>query len=129
MSVLNISSVAQSVGRFSGETSVQVSLPADLPHAAPVIQAAIKEVVQQPTAPQLQNAVDNINRKLSQSNKSMEFSVDARTKTFVVRLTDTDTGQLIRQYPAEEVLAIAQSIDEYLSQHQLQQGMLIKQKA
>jgi uncharacterized FlaG/YvyC family protein len=37
---------------------------------------------------------------------------------------DAQTGELIRQIPSREVLAIAQSIDEYL-----QRGVLLKQEA
>jgi len=36
---------------------------------------------------------------------------------------DTDTGDLIRQYPSEEMLAISSAIDQF------QQGVLLKQKA
>lgn len=134
MNIQNVSSVAQTVGRFSGDVAVPapvspVSVPVELPQATPVSQVATKEVVQQPSATQLQNVVDSINKTMKQSNKSMEFSVDATTKRLVVKLTDTETGQLIRQFPSEEVLAIAQSIDQYLSQHQSQQGMLLQQKA
>jgi len=129
MNIQNISNVAQTVGRFSSDAPIPVSAPVDLPQATPVSQVATKEVAQQPSASQLQNVVDSINKTMQQSNKSMEFSVDASTKRLVVRLTDTETGQLIRQFPSEEVLAIAQSIDQYLSQHQSQQGMLLQQKA
>jgi uncharacterized FlaG/YvyC family protein len=44
-------------------------------------------------------------------------------------MTDKETGKVISQYPSEQVLAIAQSIDEFVSAHQLQQGMLLQQKA
>jgi flagellar protein FlaG len=93
--------------------------------AAPPAQAA----AQPPTAAQLKSAVDSINRALQQSNQSLEFSVDPSTKTTVVKMMDKETGKVISQYPSEQVLAIAQSIDEFLSAHQLQQGMLLQQKA
>ena len=70
-----------------------------------------------------------VNKALQQSNLSLEFSVDPSTKTPVIKMMDSQSGKVIRQYPSEEVIAIAQSIDEYLSQHQLQSGMLLKQKA
>jgi flagellar protein FlaG len=84
---------------------------------------------QQPSPEQLKNAVASINQAMRLSNRSLEFSVDPNTKAPVVKLTDTETGALISQYPSKEVLAIAQSIDEYLSQHQTQPGLLLKQKA
>ncbi|MBZ0068923.1 MAG: flagellar protein FlaG, partial [Thiobacillus sp.] len=38
-------------------------------------------------------------------------------------MLDTSTGQLIRQYPSEEALAISRGIEQF------QQGLLLKQKA
>jgi flagellar protein FlaG len=49
--------------------------------------------------------------------------VDEDTDRLVVKLTDRETGELIRQFPSEETLAISRSIGEF------QQGFLLKQKA
>ncbi len=81
---------------------------------------------QQPSPEQLKNAVDDINRVMRQSNQSLEFSVDTNTKKLIVRMTDAGTGELIRQIPSEEALAIARSIDQF---QQFQHGLLLKQKA
>ncbi len=78
---------------------------------------------QQAMSAQLQNVVNNINMALKQANKNLEFSVDESTKIPVFLLTDTATGDLIRQYPTKEMLAISRSIDQY------QQGLLLKQEA
>ncbi len=87
-------------------------------------QTALKPAAeQQPSAEQLKNVVDNINKVLKQTNKSLEFSVDESTDKQIVKLVDMDTGDLIRQYPTEEMLAISRSIDQF------QQGLLLKQKA
>jgi flagellar protein FlaG len=91
---------------------------ADLP------RVAVRQVAeQQPTAPQLQSVVDNINKALQQSNKNLQFSIDTDTKKSVVKLVDTETGDVIRQFPSEEAIAISKSID------QIQQGLLLKLKA
>jgi flagellar protein FlaG len=116
-------------GRVSGNDAPAVAAtPAQVPVQAPA-QATAQATVQPPTAAQLKSAVDSINRAMQQSNQSLEFSVDPTTKTPVVKMTDKETGKVISQYPSEQVLAIAQSIDEFLSAHQLQQGMLLQQKA
>lgn len=75
------------------------------------------------TSEQLSNAVSNINQAMRLSNRNLQFSVDPDTKMTVVKLTDTDTGEVIRQFPSEEALAIAHSIDHF------QQGLLLKQQA
>lgn len=72
---------------------------------------------------QLKSAVDIINHAMQQSHQNLEFSVDSSTKTPVVKMTDSTTGQVISQFPSEAALAIAHSID------QMQPGLLLKQKA
>ena len=91
----------------------QPSVPLELPQVAAA----------EPSAAQLQNAVDNINKALKQSSRNLEFTVDESTDKQVVKLVDMDTGDLIRQYPTEEMLSISRPIDQF------QQGLLLKQKA
>jgi flagellar protein FlaG len=78
---------------------------------------------QQATAAQLQNVVDNINKALKQSNKNIEFAIDSDSKRSIVKLVDSETGDVIRQFPSEEALAISKAIDR------IQQGLLLKQEA
>lgn len=77
----------------------------------------------QPTALELNNAVSAINQAMQQSNQSLEFSVDSNTQRTVVKMVDTSTGELIRQFPSESVLAISQGIEQF------QQGLLLTHKA
>ncbi len=72
---------------------------------------------------QLKGTVDGMNSSLQQAGQSLEFTIDSDTKTPVVKLMDTETGQVIRQFPSEEMLAIARALDQQL------QGALLKQKA
>ncbi|RTR04407.1 flagellar protein FlaG [Halomonas nitroreducens] len=52
----------------------------------------------------------------------VEFELHEGTSRLVTRLVDRDTGELIRQIPAEEVLRIAERLDEL-------QGKLIQLEA
>lgn len=78
---------------------------------------------QHPSSEKLKGMVDNINRVLKLANRNLEFSVDESTSKQVVKLVDSDTGDLIRQFPSEEMLAISHAID------QVSQGLLLRQKA
>ena len=87
-------------------------------------QAAVKPAAEQPVSTeQVKGAVENINKVLKQANKNLEFSVDETTKRQMFKLTDVETGDVIRQYPTEEMLSISRAID------QVQQGLLLKQEA
>jgi len=82
-----------------------------------------KPAAQQPSDAQLKDALDSINKSLKQSSINLQFNVDAESKRSIVKLVDGETGDVIRQYPTEDALAISRSIDR------IQQGMLLKQKA
>ena len=111
------SAVQAPVARSSGDTprvAIQAPQVAETTSQAPVAQ---------PSQEQLKSAVQSINHVMLQSNQSLEFSIDSSTKIPVMRMKDANTGETIRQYPTEQALAIARSID------QLQPGLLFTQKA
>lgn len=89
--------------------------------AAPVIDAA-KAAPVQPDTNQLQAAMEEIQKAVASRNSNLQFSFDDETNKTIVRVVDTESGELIRQIPSEELVAIARSIDQM-------QGMLLKQKA
>ncbi len=98
------------------------------PAAVAVPPTAVQPAAAQPTpapatAAELKVAVTAINQVLQQSNQNLEFSVDADSNKTVVKMKDTSTGELIRQFPSESVLAIARQIDQF------QQGLLLTQEA
>ncbi len=101
------------------------------PDAVPVKAAAVSPVTVapapsapvQPTPSELKSAVAAINSVMRQSNLNLEFSVDTDTRETVVKMVDTSTGELIRQFPSEATLAISRGIEQF------QQGMLLTQKA
>ena len=41
----------------------------------------------------------------------MQLSLDASTGKAIVRVIDTETGQLVRQIPSEEVLELRRALD------------------
>ncbi len=69
----------------------------------------------------MRHAAETINRQLQTVAPNLRFSVDEDTGKTVVRVVDTDTGEIIRQVPSEEVLAISRSIDRL-------QGLLFHQQ-
>jgi len=90
-----------------------------------VADTAKQAAPQQPSPAQLQNAVDSINLVMRQSNQNLEFSLEPNTQKPIIRMVDTETGQLIRQIPSEEMLEITRSIDQFMQR----QGLLLNQKA
>jgi flagellar protein FlaG len=58
----------------------------------------------------------------STAPNSLQFSIDDDTGKTIVRVSDAETGEMIRQIPSKELLEIARSLDKL-------QGLLLKQKA
>lgn len=92
-----------------------------------VTQAAASEVQPQKKTgaeaeKELNDAVKTTNRFMQALSQNLQFSVDKDTNTTVVKLVDTQTKDVIRQIPSEEMLSIAKALDKL-------QGLLIKDKA
>lgn len=127
MIIQNVSSAALAPN-FAGE-SAPVAVAPPQTHAAQVepavsSDAAPQATQQSPSQAQLQSAVDSINKSLKQQNSNLEFSIDSDTKKTVIKVVEATTGDVIRQFPSEEVLAISRAID------QMQQlGVLLRQQA
>jgi flagellar protein FlaG len=77
-----------------------------------------------PTLEQVQQAMKVVQDMVQTQTSDIQFSLDHATGKTIVMVVDTQTKQVIRQIPSQEMIAIAHAID------QMQQGMLLlKQKA
>jgi flagellar protein FlaG len=103
----------QSIGSFSSVAPVGA---AELKDAAQV--AAINVLEKQPkqsfSKEQMDAVVLELNKAMQIMNTSLSFSIDQATKQTVVKVTDVNTKQVIRQIPSEEMLRVSQRIAELL---------------
>jgi flagellar protein FlaG len=53
--------------------------------------------------------------------QSLQFSLDKDSGKTVVKVMDTETNEVIRQIPTEEVLALSQAVDKF-------KGLLLRQE-
>ncbi|MCV2885469.1 flagellar protein FlaG [Aestuariibacter sp. AA17] len=60
----------------------------------------------------IEKAVAEISEFVQSNNRSLQFSVDEASKRQVVKVTDSESGEVIRQIPSEEVLALSKRIKE-----------------
>ena len=67
-------------------------------------------------------AVQSANVYAQSVSSTIQFSLDEGTGRTVVKMVDTQTDEVLRQFPSEEMLAISRSIDRM-------QGLLINRKA
>lgn len=124
---MEISQVSNSAVNYSpGAASKDVAGSAEVvkPAAAPVpvhVQA-VQASTAAPNAEQLKSAIEKINKAVQSFDRNLQFTVDSDTKMNIVKVIDTQTKDVIRQFPSEEALKIAQALDKL-------QGLLVRDKA
>ena len=62
-------------------------------------------------AAEIREAIKEINNAVKKVPTSLDFSVDEASKRFVVQVTDTNTGEVIRTLPGDAVLRIAKQLE------------------
>lgn len=99
--------------------------PAPAP-VSPAQRAAQDNPVFPPVQPVTQEAVaaavQSANAYVQSVSTNLQFTLDEDTGHTVVKMVDTQTAEVLRQIPSEEMLAISKSIDRM-------QGLLINREA
>ena len=92
---------------------------------ASVAAAAQSATVAAPPArsDEVRKAANQVNEALKGTASSdLQFSVEGENKDVVVRVVDSQTKEVIRQIPSEEMVAISKAMDNL-------SGLLVQQKA
>jgi flagellar protein FlaG len=95
--------------------------PAPLSAAGRVIDAARVQAAS-PGAEGLREVVAAADRAVKSLHNAVQLSLDSQSGQPIVRVVDTETGQLIRQIPTEEVLELRRALDRIA-------GLLIQRTA
>jgi flagellar protein FlaG len=70
----------------------------------------------------LEKSTREVNEFVKPYSNSLSFSVDEDSGKFVVKVVDKETKEVVKQIPSEEMLKLAQSLEQL-------KGLLIRQKA
>jgi flagellar protein FlaG len=98
-------------------SSTAVSAPKEL---SPQQQAAVAAISEKPKLSidlaamqkRLDQAIEHINEQLQSSQTNLGFSIDSETDIVVVKVTNKETGELVRQIPAEAVVRLAGKMED-----------------
>ena len=63
------------------------------------------------TAEEMQGVVDKLNEFMHSGQRNLNFSVDNDTDEVVIKVMNTDTQEVIRQFPSEEALKLTKHIE------------------
>lgn len=99
----------------------QPGVQAKLPEAKPS-DTTENQDKKAPEKLDVKEAVEKISEFVSSRQSELSFSIDDASGSQIVKIMDTQTKQVIRQFPSEEAVAIARALDKL-------QGLLIRDKA
>jgi len=66
------------------------------------------------SADDLKAAIVSLNQNLQKMNRNVHFSIDAASGKDVVRVTNRNTGETVRQLPSEETLQFLRNLDNMM---------------
>lgn len=98
----------------------RATAPTAAPADAPAPAAAGGNGVTAPA--DVEKAVKTLNEFSAMAAQDLLFSIDEESGKSVVKVVDTATNEVLRQFPSVEALSIAKAIDKM-------QGLLIREKA
>ena len=102
------------------EPALGRTAPASAGKATPAQAAAAPAPA---TSDDVRKAASQVNEALQKTASSdLQFSVEGENKQVVVRVVDSQTKEVIRQIPSEEMVAISKAMDNL-------SGLLVQQKA
>ena len=110
-----------SVSAQSAADTVQVAQPV-VRLAAPPASVSGPVAAPATSAEALKDTVQELQKALQKSAPGLQFSIDEDGGDVIVKLVDTVTGDVVRQFPSEEMLQIFKSIEKM-------QGLLVNKTA
>ena len=110
---LNISSAQKGEVTSSYQTPSQVKQNADEQKNTPITTASNSEVSETELSPEkLEKVVQQLQDFMGEMNRSLQFKVDEDSGRNVIKVIDKESGDLVKQYPSEEVLGIVAKLAE-----------------
>ena len=77
--------------------------------------AIAQQSARQPSAQEIQDAVNQVNDRLASVNRVLELGVDAGSGLTVATIKDSQTGEVLEQYPSTDSIHLAQMLAGWAS--------------
>jgi uncharacterized FlaG/YvyC family protein len=84
------------------------------PQKAPA-QPAPQPFPAQPNTRQIQADLDKVNARLASSNRVMQMQVDRATGLTIVQVKNSQTGEVLQQFPSSDSVHLAQMLAAWAS--------------
>jgi flagellar protein FlaG len=80
------------------------------------------------SAEQIETAVSQLSDFVQTNSRQLNFSVDEGSNKQVVKVTDAESGKIIRQIPSEEVLALSERLQDLQTEVGTAVGLLFSKQ-
>ena len=99
-----------------GQTRAAVSSVAQTNPSEPAAAKAPVQINEKVLIDQedLSAALASLNQRLEKTKSNLSFSIDPQTGSNIVRVVNSNTGELVRQLPSEEVLQFKRNLDSMM---------------
>jgi len=111
----------------SDKSSSAAAQVAGNPEALPAVKLAVPKAPEIKFDPNkarenLSGVISMLNQQMQSTQRGLGFSYDESKKTPVVKVTDVNSGEVVRQIPTEDAIKMAHHIDQF-------KGLLYNNKA
>ncbi|MGJ8681841.1 flagellar protein FlaG [Paraglaciecola sp.] len=115
----------QKVAKTVVETEKSEQLSKGLSASAEIEQRDVGKV----SPEQIDTAVSEISEFVQSTNRQLNFSIDEDSKKQIVKVTDTESGEVIRQIPSEEILQLSDRLRDLHTDVGAAVGLLFNKQA
>ena len=113
--ITNKASVTPQVSNYEAKSVTPITLGRTGVRTNELMAQSQFEDPAQPDKQAVENAIVSMQDATQAMQRNLNFSIDESTGRMVVKVTDSASGEVIRQMPTEEALRLAESLDEMRS--------------
>lgn len=97
---------------------------------APSTQVEAREIqeVERPSVSEVVQAAQDLSEYLSSAARSLQINVDGELESPIVTVLDTETEEVVRQIPSEELVALARFAAQQTTDANVVSGVLINKE-
>lgn len=118
----NIMNKALSQGSTTGEAGGRANAPQAQSNIGDEAQKSLKDQIEKLDAKQLENIFGDFKEKFDLLNKYLSIKIDKDLNRPIVRIINKESGEVIRQFPPEQLVELAKKIDQMV-------GLLFEKEA
>ncbi|XQW85814.1 flagellar protein FlaG [Thalassotalea piscium] len=92
------------------------------------LQKGEAEKTEEEAVAEIEQAFEEISGFMNLYNRNVNFSMDEKSEKTVIKVFDSDSKELIKQFPSEDLVKLAQKIKELRQDVDLKSGIFLDEK-